>query len=92
VATEEPMIYDDQILRLVDMYSTSAPQMQNLTTEAGSDLSVADILKGVEAYINKNAMIQVDRNSDAEMPFRWTFSESIPKPEDYVLSRNRVKI
>ena len=57
-------------------------------TEAGSDLSVADILKGVEAYVNKNAMIQVDRNSDAEMPFHWTFSESIPKPEDYVLQRS----
>ena len=57
-------------------------------TEAGSDLSVADILKGVEAYVNKNAMIQVDQNSDTEMPFLWTFSESIPKPEDYVLLRS----
>ncbi len=57
-------------------------------TEAGSDLSVADILKGVDASVNENAMIQVDRNSNAEMPFRWTFSADLPNPEDYVLQRS----
>ena len=61
-------------------------------TEAGNDLSVADILKGVDASVNENAMIQIDQNSGVEMPFHWTFSEGIPKPEDYVLSRRRAQI
>lgn len=57
-------------------------------TEAGNDLSIADILKRVDASVNENAMIQVDTKSDAEMPFRWTFSEGLPEPEDYVLQRS----
>lgn len=56
-------------------------------TEDGEDVSVLDMILNSGGHLTEDGMIQTSTNGP-KMPFRWTFTSSLPKPEDYVLQRS----
>jgi hypothetical protein len=56
-------------------------------TEDGEDVSVLDMILKSGGRLTEDGMIQTNANGP-KMPFRWTFTASLPKPEDYVLQRS----
>lgn len=56
-------------------------------TEDGEDVSVLDMIQNSGGRLTEDGMIQTSANGP-KMPFRWTFTSSLPKPEDYVLQRS----
>lgn len=56
-------------------------------SDAGVDVSILDLIELNGGKVTDEGMILRTR-SDAPMPFVWTFGPSLPKPEDYVLSRS----
>lgn len=55
--------------------------------EDGEDVSVLDMILNSGGRLTGDGMIQTSANGP-KMPFRWTFTPSLPKPEDYVLQRS----
>ncbi len=55
--------------------------------EDGDDVSVLDMILKSGGRLTEDGMIQTSANGP-KMPFRWTFTSSLPKPEDYVLQRS----
>ena len=53
----------------------------------GEDVSVLDMILNTGGHLTDDGMIQTSTNGP-KMPFRWTFTSSLPKPEDYVLQRS----
>lgn len=53
----------------------------------GEDVSVLDMILKSGGRLTEDGMIQTSTNGP-KMPFRWTFTPSLPKPEDYVLQRS----
>lgn len=56
-------------------------------TSDGEDVSVLDIILNSGGHLTEDGMIQTSANGP-KMPFRWIFTASLPKPEDYVLQRS----
>jgi hypothetical protein len=56
-------------------------------TEDGEDVSVLDMILASGGRLTEDGMIQTSTNGP-KMPFRWTLTSSLPKPEDYVLQRS----
>ena len=52
----------------------------------GEDVSVLDLIAQGGGAITEDGM--VTRGRGPRMPFRWTFTPNLPKPEDYVLQRS----
>ncbi|GHC52722.1 hypothetical protein [Neogemmobacter tilapiae] len=55
--------------------------------EDGEDVAVLDMILEHGGHLTEEGMIQTDPNGP-KMPFRWTFTATLPKPEDYVLQRS----
>jgi len=55
-------------------------------TEGGRDYCIADLIEALGSKIDENGLICRD-NGEAK-PFHWDLSETLPKPEDYVLKRS----
>jgi len=55
-------------------------------TEDGRDYCIADLIEALGSKIDENGLICRD-NGEAK-PFHWDLSETLPKPEDYVLKRS----
>jgi hypothetical protein len=55
--------------------------------ENGEDVSVLDMILMSGGDLTEDGMIQTSANGP-KMPFRWIFTSSLPKPEDYVLQRS----
>lgn len=55
--------------------------------EDGEGVSVLDLILDGGGHLTEDGMIQTSANGP-KMPFRWTFTPSLPKPEDYVLQRS----
>ena len=53
----------------------------------GEDVSVLDMILNSGGHLTEDGMIQTSANGP-KIPFRWTFSPNLPKPEDYVLQRS----
>jgi hypothetical protein len=53
----------------------------------GEDVSVLELILRTGGRLTENGMIQSGTDGP-EVPFLWTFTPSLPKPEDYVLQRS----
>ncbi|MEM7058583.1 MAG: hypothetical protein AAF557_13390 [Pseudomonadota bacterium] len=53
----------------------------------GRDISVRELIKGAGGTVTSAGLIARGEGG-ANMPFLWTFSTYLPKPEDYVLQRS----
>lgn len=53
----------------------------------GEDLSVLDLILKTGGRLTDSGMIQSGTDGP-EVPFLWTFTPSLPRPEDYVLQRS----
>lgn len=60
-------------------------------TPAGHDVSVMDVIADAGGIVGEDGLIQscVD---GPRMPFLWTFTGRLPKPEDYVLQRSKLHL
>lgn len=56
-------------------------------TPEGEDISVLDLVFSNGGMLTDDGYIKTDISGE-KMPFRWRFSEHLPKPEDYVLQRS----
>jgi hypothetical protein len=56
-------------------------------TADGEDVSVLDLILKTGGRLTESGMIQPGSDGP-EVPFLWTFTPSLPKPEDYVLQRS----
>jgi hypothetical protein len=56
-------------------------------TADGEDVSVLDLILKTGGRLTESGMIQ-SGSDGPEVPFLWTFTPSLPKPEDYVLQRS----
>jgi hypothetical protein len=59
--------------------------------EDGEDVSVLDMILRSGGRLTEDGMIQTSADGP-KMPFRWTFTSSLPKPEDYVLQRSATRL
>jgi hypothetical protein len=57
------------------------------STPDGDDVSVAELIVGAGGAVTPDGLVRRGGAGPA-MPFLWTFSEMLPKPEDYVLQRS----
>ena len=55
-------------------------------TDDGYEVSVADLIHGAGAVVTPDGLIQQGKGQG--VPFLWTFSKMLPKPEDYILQRS----
>ena len=53
----------------------------------GEDVSVLDLILKTGGRLTDSGMVQSGTDGP-EVPFLWTFTPSLPKPEDYVLQRS----
>lgn len=51
----------------------------------GRDVCVADLILAAGDVVTESGMIQA---GDYQVPYHWTFSDGLPKPEDYILRRS----
>jgi hypothetical protein len=51
----------------------------------GQDVCIGDLIADGGGMVTEEGWV---RAGDAEMPFQWTFSDSLPNPEDYILARS----
>lgn len=56
-------------------------------TENGHDVSVADLIFASGGIVTEDGLVQKEPGGPP-LPFLWTFTEMLPKPEDYVLQRS----
>lgn len=54
-------------------------------TPDGRDFCIADLIEIAGGVVTDEGLVRL---GDAEMPFHWSFSEQLPKPEDYILQRS----
>ena len=54
---------------------------------SGEDVSVLDLIAQGGGSVTSDGMITT-RDGGPEMPFRWTLTPLLPRPEDYVLQRS----
>ncbi|MEM8839333.1 MAG: Hint domain-containing protein [Pseudomonadota bacterium] len=59
--------------------------------ENGKDFSVLELIEAAGGTITEDGYIQTSEEGD-KMPFHWRFTDSLPKPEDYVLQRSQVSL
>lgn len=59
--------------------------------ENGQDVSVMDLVAANGGRLTEDGLLQTD-DSTERMPFRWTFTAQLPKPEDYILQRSDVTL
>lgn len=59
--------------------------------ENGQDASIMDLIRSNGGKITDDGYILAGADGQ-KMPFRWTFSDNIPKPEDYILQRSDVDL
>lgn len=57
----------------------------------GRDVSILDLIRESGAMISEDGMIQRDPYSP-KIPFRWSFTQMLPKPEDYILQRSQLML
>lgn len=57
----------------------------------GADLCIADLIRAGGGTVNEAGLI-VTEDTPEGMPLQWPFSQSLPKPEDYILSRSRLTL
>ena len=57
----------------------------------GHDVSVMDVIADAGGIVSYEGLIQ-PCDDGPKMPFLWTFTERLPKPEDYVLQRSRLHL
>ena len=57
----------------------------------GEDVSVLDLIAEGGGMVNADGMI-ITKPGGPEMPFRWTFTQALPLPEDYVLQRSATNL
>ncbi|PCH79897.1 MAG: hypothetical protein COB90_10290 [Hyphomicrobiales bacterium] len=57
----------------------------------GVEICVADLISESGGTITEDGLVQVN-NCDQKMPFLWSFSNMLPKPEDYILQRSSIKL
>ena len=56
-------------------------------TAEGEDVGVLDLIRAAGATLGEDGLIRTAEGG-AGVPFRWTLTPSLPKPEDYVLQRS----
>jgi hypothetical protein len=56
-----------------------------IITDDGKDFCVDDLIKSGDGIVTDEGLIRVGL---AQMPFHWTYSDTLPKAEDYVLKRS----
>lgn len=54
----------------------------------GRDVSVMDLIAASGAAVTEDGLIRQDGADNSSMPLYWSFSSTLPKPEDYVLQRS----
>ena len=59
-------------------------------TDDGRDICVADLIAAAGGAVTDDGLIQKDGGE--KMPFLWTFTEMLPKPEDYILQRSALHL
>ncbi|EEE35240.1 conserved hypothetical protein [Rhodobacteraceae bacterium KLH11] len=59
--------------------------------ETGQDVSVLDLIEANGGVLSEDGYVQTSSDSP-KLPFRWTFTPHLPKPEDYVLQRSAVTL
>ncbi|MEM8794319.1 MAG: Hint domain-containing protein [Pseudomonadota bacterium] len=59
--------------------------------ENGKDFSVLELIEAAGGMITEDGFIQTSEEGE-KMPFHWRFTESLPKPEDYVLQRSQISL
>lgn len=62
-----------------------------LILETGQDVSVSDMITANGGVVTDDGFI-IGGTSGQKMPFRWTYSEHLPNPEDYILNRSGVDL
>lgn len=60
-----------------------------LILETGQDVSVSDMIAASGGVVTDDGFI-LGGTSGQKMPFRRTYSEHLPNPEDYILNRSGV--
>ncbi|WP_420863343.1 Hint domain-containing protein [Algirhabdus cladophorae] len=58
----------------------------------GVDMSLAELVEGLGKHITEDGLISPDETGTDAQPLYWSFSEKLPLPEDYVLSRSGVSL
>ena len=56
-------------------------------TAEGEDVSVLDLIRAAGAALGEDGLVRTAEGG-AGLPFRWTLTPALPKPEDYVLARS----
>ncbi|MEM9046478.1 MAG: hypothetical protein AAGC81_17485 [Pseudomonadota bacterium] len=59
-------------------------------TAEGYDISVADLIASARAQVTADGLIQ--QAGGEGVPFYWSFTPMLPRPEDYVLQRSALKL
>lgn len=59
-------------------------------TPEGNDVSVLDMIMAHDVVITKEGLIKHNANDPSGMPFRWSFGDKLPKPEDYIMQRSEL--
>lgn len=57
----------------------------------GQDASVADLIFPQGGVVTSDGLVAIE-GSEKAIPFLWTFSETLPNPEDYILKRSNVSL
>ena len=60
-------------------------------TDDGHDISVLDLIAAGGGVVCDDGLVQ-SAAGGPRMPFHWPFSDRLPKPEDYVLRRSRLRL
>ena len=56
-------------------------------TAESQDVGVLDLIRAAGATLGEDGLVRTAEGG-AGLPFRWTLTPSLPKPEDYVLARS----
>ena len=60
-------------------------------TPDGHDVSVMDVIAAAGGAVSEDGLIQA-ATGGPKMPFWWSFTDHLPKPEDYVLQRSGLRL
>jgi len=55
--------------------------------DTGHDVSLLDLIEVNGGWVNDDGLVVCDKHRDGR-PFLWSFSQTLPKPEDYLLQRS----
>lgn len=59
--------------------------------EDGQDVSVLELIEANGGVLTEDGYVQSSADGP-KLPFRWTFTSSLPKAEDYILQRSGVTL